>query len=271
MNAGTRSVDRLRWAVLRGLLATVGRTSKGMRVGRRHGFDSGTMQDYVYVNEPHGSLGIGRLIDRACLNAVGWRAVRARGRLLKRTLRAEIDRRPDRHPVRILDVAAGPGRYLQDVLAGYPAERVHAVCRDTAALGLAQGRALARHRGLDSIVYQRGNAFDPQPPEPGAAPDLVVVSGLYELVPDDEAVRASMGRLRGLLAPGGALVFTTRTHQPHHDLIARGLPHRDGEQPLPHCRAVAEAEGWARDAGFADIATDHEDVGLFAVTTARVA
>ncbi|MGP3970999.1 class I SAM-dependent methyltransferase family protein [Streptomyces sp. 6N223] len=259
---------------MRGLLGTVGRTSEGIRIGYRHGFDSGSMLDYVYVNRSRGLLGVGRLIDRVYLNAVGWRAIRARGALLRRTLRAEIDRRPGR-TVRILDVAAGPGRYLLDLLDGYPADRVSVVCRDLAVMGLAQGRALARQRGLANIRYERGDALDPKPPEPGEAgeageaPDVIVVSGLYELLLDDETIRASMARLRGLLAPGGALVFTTQTRHPQLEFIANVLPNRNGDLWRMTCRPVAETEQWARLAGFPEVVSEHEEVGLFTVSTAR--
>jgi hypothetical protein len=257
---------------MRGLLGTVGRTSKGIRTGYQYGFDSGMMLDYVYVNRSQGVLGVGRLIDRAYLNAVGWRAIRARGALLRRTLRAEIDRRPGR-TVRILDMAAGPGRYLLDLLeppdgCGYPSDRVSVVCRDLAVMGLAQGRALARRRGLANIRYERGDALDPKPPEAGEAPDVIVVSGLYELLLDDETIRASMARLRGLLAPGGALVFTTQTRNPQLEFIANVLPNRDGDLWRMKCRPVAETEQWARLAGFAEVASEREAVGLFTVSTA---
>ncbi|MFF9895182.1 class I SAM-dependent methyltransferase family protein [Streptomyces longispororuber] len=254
----------LKWAVLRGLLRTVGRTSEGIRVGFRHGFDSGTMLDYVYVNRARGAFGVGRLVDRVYLNAVGWRAVRARARLLQRVLRDQVAARPGR-PVRVLDVAAGPGRYLQDVAAAYGPERVRVVCRDLAAAGLRQGEALARARGLTNVSYETGDAFDPEPPAAGA-PDVIVVSGLYELLLDDDTVRTSLKRLRGLLAPGGVLVCTTQTRHPQLELIANVLPDREGRPWVMKCRNVALTEGWAREAGFGNVRSRREEVGLFAVT-----
>ncbi|MGP4113519.1 class I SAM-dependent methyltransferase family protein [Streptomyces sp. 4N509B] len=268
--AASGGLARLKWAAMRSLMHTVGRTSTGIRIGYEHGFDSGSMLDYVYANRAHGSLGVGRLVDRAYLNAVGWRAIRARGELLRRTLRAEIDRRPDTRPVRVLDLAAGPGRYLLDLAAACPDGRVRVVCRDLAAPGLAQGRAMARERGLADVVrYERGNAFDPAPPPPGEEPDVIVVSGLYELLLEDTPIRSSMARLRGLLAPGGTLVFTTQTRHPQLEFIANVLPNREGEPWRMVCRPVAVTEGWAREAGFTEVGSEHERVGLFTVTTAR--
>ena len=207
-------------------MGTVGRASKGIRIGYRHGFDSGTMLDYVYVNRARGLLGVGRLIDRVYLNAVGWRAIRARRDLLQEVLRDEIARRPGRE-VFVLDVAAGPGRYLQDLVAPYEPGRVLVLCRDLAGAGLWQGERLARERGLENVAYEMGDALAPRVPVEGA-PDVVVVSGLYELLLDDSVIRGSLERLRGLLAPGGVLVFTTQTHHPQLDFIANVLPNRGG-------------------------------------------
>ncbi|GHC47021.1 hypothetical protein GCM10010349_10110 [Streptomyces flavofungini] len=260
----TKPLRNLKWAVLRGLLGTVGRSSRGIRIGCRHGFDSGTMLDYVYVNRAHGVLGIGRLVDRVYLNAVGWRAIRARRELLQDVLRGQIGARPDRE-VLVLDVAAGPGRYLQDVAAAHGPGRVRVVCRDLAVAGLRQGERLARERGIGNISYETGDALDPKEPDAGA-PDVIVVSGLYELLLDDDVIRASIERLRGLLAPGGTLVFTTQTHHPQLDFIANVLPNRDGQLWVMKCRDVAETEGWARAAGFGAVSSRREGVGLFTVT-----
>ncbi|WP_329521278.1 class I SAM-dependent methyltransferase family protein [Spirillospora sp. NBC_01491] len=260
-------LDDARWAAARLLLRTAGRTSRGIRIGYRHGFDSGTMLDYVYENRSHGVLGAGRLIDRVYLNAVGWRAIRARAVLLKRTLREEAARRG--HPLKILDVAAGPGRYLQEFLAEDTSRHAHRVlCRDLAPAGLRRGAATAAERRLLNIAYERGDAFAPEPPAFGP-PDVIVVSGLYELLLDDEVIRASMASLRELLAPGGTLVFTTQTRHPQLDFIANVLPNRFGERWVMKCRPAGETEVWAKEAGFTDVASRVEDVGLFAVTTAR--
>ncbi|MGW7515962.1 class I SAM-dependent methyltransferase family protein [Streptomyces sp. NPDC054796] len=260
---------RLKWAAARALLRTVGRTSRGIRVGCRYGFDSGTMLDYVYVDRAGGLLGIGRLIDRVHLDAVGWRAVRARRELLTRMLREEIAGRGGE--VVVLDVAAGPGRYLLDLLAeDQPGGQLRVVCRDLATAGLTRGRRLARERGLPegSVTYERGDAFDPAPLPGGRAPDIIVVSGLYELVLDDDTVRESLERLRGMLAPDGTLLFTTQTRHPQLEFIANVLTTREGLPWRMRCRSVEDAEAWAVKAGFPahSVASRREDVGLFTVT-----
>lgn len=259
---------RVRWAVVRGALRTVGRLSTGVRIGYQHGFDSGTMLDYVYADKAHGSLGVGRLIDRVYLDAVGWRAIRARRKLLGATLVARIRREPS---ARVLDVASGPGRYLHDVLQSPGTEQARVLCRDLAQNGLRLGERRAAALDLRNIAYEQGDAFEPAPTDAplGGRPTVIVVSGLYELMADPVVIRKSLQRLGELLEPGGLLVFTTQTHHPQLDFIANVLPNRDGERWVMRCRPVDEVERWARDAGLTDVSSTLEDVGIFAVTTAR--
>jgi 2-polyprenyl-3-methyl-5-hydroxy-6-metoxy-1,4-benzoquinol methylase len=264
----------IKWSIMRVLLSTLGRTSKGIRLGYTYGFDSGTMLDYVYRNQAHGSLGFGRLIDRSYLEAVGWRAIRARRVLLKQVLKQEVECKLVRgRPIRLLDVAAGPGRYLQELVQENDLGRdeLLILCRDLSQDGLMQGARQAEEAGLQNICYEHGNAFEPAPTDAvlGGAPDIIVVSGLYELMLDDQLIQDSLARLYTLLAPGGMLCFTTQTHHPQLDFIANVLPNRDGRPWIMKCRAAEQLEGWACAVGFNDVHSQLEEVGLFAVTTAR--
>lgn len=65
-----------KWGIVSFILNTVGRLSKGIRIGFKHGFDSGTMLDYVYENKPQGAFIIGKLIDRNYLDGAGWTGIR---------------------------------------------------------------------------------------------------------------------------------------------------------------------------------------------------
>jgi SAM-dependent methyltransferase len=267
-------LERMKWALMRGLLSTVGRASKGVRIGYRFGFDSGIMLDYVYLNQAQGVPGIGTLIDRTYLNAVGWRAIRARRVLVQEMLLAEIERnRAESRSTRLLDVAAGPGRYLQEVLRQSQPERgdLRILCRDLAPENVMQGTKQAAAAGLKGITFEQGDAFDPAPTDTqlGGAPNVVIVSGLYELILEDELIQQSLARLYQLLAPGGAIYFTTQTHHPQLDFIANVLPNRNGVFWVMKCRPVAQLEEWARRAGFVQITSQVEEVGLFSVTTGR--
>ena len=265
--------ERAQWAVMRAAMSSVGQLSDGVRIGYRSGFDSGVMLDYVYENRARGSLLVGALIDRVYLNAVGWRAIRARRVLLTHTLYDIVTRNREAGvATRVLDVAAGPGRYLHDVLrlVGADAGDVRVLCRDLAPEGLAHGQALGRTAGLANIRYELGDAFNPAPTDAalGGVPNVIVVSGLYELMLDDDLIRRSLARLRAMLVPGGVLVFTTQVRHPQLQMIANVLPNRDGEAWVMHCRTQAQVEGWAHAAGFGRVHSRYEEVGLFAVTTA---
>ncbi len=258
----------LKWRALSLLMRTLGQASEGIRRGYRHGFDSGPMLDYVYANRARGRLGYGRLVDRLYLDSIGWRAIRARKALLQEVLRAEIaHNRAAEQPTVLLDVAAGPGRYLHD-LAAEPsaAADLTIICRDLDMAGLAQGRARARARGLTRIRYERGDACDPASlARVTPRPNVVVASGLYELL-GAALIQRSMGGVYALLPLGGRFVFTTQVTHPQLELIANVLPNRFGEPWVMECRALAEVEGYARAAGFRHLASRLEPHGLFAVT-----
>jgi hypothetical protein len=262
----------LKWRALSLLMRTLGQASEGVRLGYRHGFDSGPMLDYVYENRARGGFLYGRMADRVYLDSIGWRAIRARKALLQETLRHEIaTNRAAGGATVLLDVAAGPGRYLQDLAAelGAAAEPsgLTIICRDLDAAGLAQGRARAAALGLHGIRYERGDACDAASlAQVAPRPNVVVASGLYELL-DAALIQRSMAGIYALLPAGGRFVFTTQVTHPQLELIANVLPNRFGEPWVMECRSVAEVESYARAAGFRNLASRLEPHGLFAVTT----
>ena len=131
-----------------------------------------------------------------------------------------------------------------------------------------EGARRARAVGLEHITYEQGDAFNPAPLT-GASPNIIVVSGLYELILDDKIIQQSLATLYQMLAPGGTIFFTTQTHHPQLDFIAHVLPNRNGALWVMKCRPVAQLEEWARAAGFEQITSQAEEVGLFTVTVGR--
>jgi SAM-dependent methyltransferase len=265
----------LKWRTLSFFMSNPGRASDGIALGYRYGFDSGEMLDYVYENRARGKFLLGALVDRVYLNTIGWRAIRTRKELLKETLHRKIrEVGPRNEPLVVLDVAAGPGRYLlevcQELRAAGRGEAVRVVCRDLDTQGLALGRARAHRLGLENVHYEWGDATDAgslgsvQP-----QPDIVVVSGLYELFTDAAVIRRSMEAICGILKPGGTLIFTTQVTHPQLELIANVLVNREGKPWEMVCRSIEEAEGLAREAGFEGMGSELERLGLFGVTVCR--
>ena len=88
-----------------------------MRLGLETGFDSGATLDYVYKNQPAGIPPLGKSIDIFYLNSIGWRGIRQRRENLQKLLHHAIDEiRAGSQLVRIMDIAAGCGRYVLEAV-----------------------------------------------------------------------------------------------------------------------------------------------------------
>ena len=262
------------FAVQRLGMGTFLRLSQGVRLGHATGFDSGESLDHVYEDRPRGTTFVGRTLDRQYLNAIGWRGIRQRKVHLRRLLDAAISEvRAAGLPVRLLDVAAGPGRYLLETIRRCEAEGVPATARlrDRSESALAAGRALARELGLgERAVYETGDAFDEA--TLGALtprPTVAVVSGLFELFPDNAPVLATLRGLHAALEPGGRLVYTNQPWHPQVEMIARVLTNRDGAPWIMRRRTQAEMNALVRAAGFETDRMEIDRWGIFTVSLAR--
>ncbi len=266
------SWDALYWGTTSSLMRIIGgRLSESMRIGYQYGFDSGEMLDYIYRNESHGLWGIGRLVDRIHLNAVGWRGIRQRKVHLQTLLREAIyQQRKSGKPIHIVDVAAGPGRYLLEIAQEFGPDGLQVTLRDRDEAGLAQGRALAQTLGLRGVRYERGDAFDPNDlARITPRPDIIVVSGLFELFPDNVLIIRSLGGIYSLLEPDGRLIYTNQPTHPQLELIARCLPNREGKPWVMRLRGQEEMDHLVTSAGFRHEKMLVDRWGIFTVSTAR--
>ncbi|MBV8719904.1 MAG: class I SAM-dependent methyltransferase family protein [Chloroflexi bacterium] len=261
------------WTIARNTFRSLGAVSDGVRTGVEFGFSSGEMLDYVYDNRARGRGSVGRLIDRMYLNSTGWCGIRERRSNLVRTLTALVlARRANGLHTRILDIAAGPGRYLLDVAADLGGDDLCIECRDADADAVTLGRQQAAERGLHNVIYARHDALDAEAPASiRPKPDIVVASGLYEILTDEAAIRRSLRGLAQLLGPDGVLVLTGQPQHPQLELIARLLTHRDGSPWRMHLRSTETLETWCREAGFADIHTLGDTRGIFTISLMRTA
>ena len=192
------ALARAYWAMSRFWIRVGGRLSAGIRQSLATGFDSGSTLDYVYRNRRQGRTPIGRIVDGVYLNSIGWRGIRVRKSHLERLIGQAIDHlRAAGRPVRIVDIAAGHGRYVLEALAQRPGQVDRILLRDYSDLNVAAGRRLIAEKGLAQVArFEPGDAFDQASLaalEP--RPTLAVVSGLYELFADNELVRKSLAGL----------------------------------------------------------------------------
>ena len=268
---GLKSNGHARFAVARAGLKMAGRLSAGVAVGWRSGFDSGLSLDYVYENEPRGVTVLGRLIDKAYLDSIGWRGIRVRRIHLEKALRQIIERvHESGMAVRILDIAAGPGRYLLETIRGMPEVPISARLRDYKAENVEAARALASGFGLTNVKVEEGDAFDRESLAaitPRAS--IGVASGLYELFPSNEEVLESLAGLREAIESGGYLIYTNQPWHPQVKFIAGVLRNREGKPWVMRRRTTAEMDELVQASGFEKIAMDVDHWGMFTVSIAR--
>jgi len=264
------SPRRITWALRRAGLTIAGRLSRGVALGHEAGFDSGSMLDYVYRNQPEGRGPLGRAIDRAYLNSIGWRGIRRRKQHLEELIGAAADGlRAARLPLRIVDIAAGHGRYALDAIAQNGLAPDSVLLRDYSARNVAAGRDLIAERRLEGIVrFKQADAFDRDSLAALAPrPTLAIVSGLYELFPDNAMVRRSLEGLAAAMQPGACLVYTNQPWHPQLAYIARVLTsHRSGQPWVMRRRSQTEMDQLVAAAGFHKIEQRIDPWGIFTVS-----
>jgi alpha-beta hydrolase superfamily lysophospholipase/SAM-dependent methyltransferase len=259
------------FALVRGGMKTGGRLSKGIDLGWRTGFDSGLTLDYVYENKARGTTPLGRLIDRNYLNSPGWRGIRQRKENLATLLRRVIERGHAKGlPVRILDVAAGGGRYLLETMRAMPEMPMTAVLRDYKQENVDAAARLAAEFGLTNVAVELGNAFDRASiVAVNPRPTIAIVSGLFELFPANAGVLESLRGLAQAVEPGGYLIYTNQPWHPQVEFIARVLRNREGKPWIMRRRTTAEMDELVSVAGFEKKEMEVDEWGMFTVSVAR--
>jgi SAM-dependent methyltransferase len=216
---------------------------------------------------------LGWAIDYFFLNAIGWKGIRVRRENLERMLRGLIEQmQREGKAVRILDIAAGPGRYVLETIQQMNGKGgdVSAVLRDYMDANLQAARAMADQLGVKNITVEKADAFDrgslaalrPRP-------TIAIASGLYELFPENECVGRSLAGIGEALADGGHLIYTCQPWHPQVEMIARTLTNREGKPWIMRRRSQAEMDALVRAAGFEKVDQVIDKWGIFTVSLAR--
>ena len=268
------SVKRLCYAAQKLVMRTIGKLSQGVALGWKTGFDSGQSLDYVYANKAQGATFVGRLIDRCYLESIGWRGIRQRKinlhKLLLQTISELSSNSKKSSPLRIVDIAGGPARYVLDAIGSVPDVRFDVLIRDWSEEGLAKGQRLAQELKLSDVRYQRADAFSTESlREIPRGVDIGIVSGLYELFPDNSMVARSLQGLCEAIAPKGYLIYTNQPWHPQIEMIAEVLINRDKQPWIMRRRTQAEMDELVRQAGFEKVAMEIDNFGIFTVSLAR--
>jgi SAM-dependent methyltransferase len=261
------------WGLMRLNMKVGGWISTGIKLGHATGFDSGSTLDYVYRNHPEGSGFIGRMADSQYLNSIGWRGIRQRKLHLEELLRKAMGKLSSAgRPVRVLDIAAGHGRYVMEALTQDGLRPESILLRDFSDINVRDGAALIREKGLEGIAsFVNGDAFDRTSiASISPKPSIGIVSGLYELFPENDAVRRSLAGMADAIEPGGYLLYTNQPWHPQLELIARALTsHRGGQAWVMRRRTQVEMDQLVAEAGFEKVAQRIDEWGIFTVSMAR--
>ena len=252
-------------------MRTLGKLSEGLRIGWKTGHNSGDSLDYVYENRVRGISPIGRMIDKAYLSAAGWQAMRERQGILEAQLRKTIQHLLDlREPVRIMDIAAGRGRYVLDIVKEFEGREVSALLRDRSEYSLQEGRKLAEAMGVAGVSFAQGDAFDTASllaVDP--APNIAIISGLLELFPENRKILAALEGLGGLVKPGGYLIYTNQPWHPQLEEIARTCVDWDGKPWIMRRRSQGEMDELVASVGFRKIDMGIDRQGIATVSVAE--
>ncbi len=267
------SLGDLYWRTTRAGLKLGSGLSDGVKLGFDTGFDSGSTLDYVYRNQPSGKSALGRLIDANYLNSIGWRGIRQRKLHAEELLRLAMGRlREAGKAVRIVDIAAGHGRYILESLEGLEHKPDAILLRDYSNINVRDGSALIAQKGLGDIArFVKGDAFDRADLAAlDPKPTLAVVSGLYELFGSNQMIGDTLAGLAAAVEEGGYLVYTGQPWHPQLELIARALTsHRQGQAWVMRRRSQAEMDQLVEAAGFRKLEQRIDEWGIFSVSLAQ--
>lgn len=263
---------RAYYGFLSWMLQHFGRLSDGMALGLKYGFDSGPSLDYVYQNKPSGKFFIGKMLDKGYLNNVGWRGVRTREKQLVEMICQTIHKlKQTQKSVRMVDIAAGGGRYIFEALDDNFDDVENVLLRDFNAENVARGTKLIAEKGwADKVRFEQGDAFNAESlAQIDNQPNLAVISGFFELFTENDGIKTALSGLAAKMERGGCLIYTNQPWHPQLELIARVLSsHRQGKAWAMRCRSQAEMDALVLQAGFEKIGQVCSENAIFTVSVA---
>lgn len=259
--------------------------SDALKVGEEHGYDSGAMLDYVYKNQATSHSFFGKLIDKLYLNAIGWKGIRVRKDNLEKAflkvyelLREKAYQEKTQDLLKFIDIAAGHGRYDIEFLAKIEKElrtqsyMMKATLSDYSDVNVKAGNMMIAENSLSHCVnFVEGNAFDTNYiHQLTDKANLVVVSGLYELYPDNILINQSLEGISKGMKKGGYLVYTNQPWHPQLKFIAQVLTsHRQGQAWIMRRRTQQEMDQLVEKQGFSKIDEYIDQYGIFTVSIAQ--
>ena len=265
------SFEQLYYGCYRLLLKRIGKLSNGVTLGLKYGFDSGISLDYVYCNQSTGSNLLGKIFDRIYLNSIGWRGIRTRKKNLKCTLSGILEHLNDRNikPV-VLDIASGPGRYLFEIQkeVSFP---IKLLLNDNDPNSLNCAKKIAHQFKSPNTSFTNQDAFaiNAELLDADQIPNIIIVSGLFELYDNNNQVYQLIKQLFKLISNGGYLIYTGQPWHPQIEMIGRVLNNRMGQRWIMRRRIQHEMDLLVESTGFSKLNTASDEFGIFTVSCAQ--
>src|SRR5262249_42104986 len=102
-------------------------------------------------------------------------------------------------------------------------------------------------------------------------PNLIVVSGLHEIISDNELVQNHFHQLARIAQRPATLIFTIQPWHPQIEFIARVLTSHTGAPWVMRLRPWEKTQRWAEAAGFKIRTVSMDKQGIFGVVVADLA
>ncbi len=266
---GTLPLDKqVNYLGQRTAMKYLGFMSKGMQIGLKYGFDSGVTLDHIYKNQAQGVTAVGKLIDKGYLNSIGWQGIRQRKVHSIASIEEKIiTLQKAGREVKILDIAGGPARYLIEIADKHRDVSIHV--RDYQIQNVEEGRALAEARHLSNITYTQSDAFNPENYDSnGFQPNIVVISGVFELFPDNQLIINAIKGVTSIIEDQGFLIYTGQPWHPQLEQIANVLGNHQKSKWIMRRRSQYELDNLFAQYGFAKEGMLIDNWGIFTVSNA---
>ncbi len=174
--------------------------------------------------------------------------------------------------IKILDIAAWHGRYILDAVEAYKENISSILLRDYSDINVRAWNEMIKKRWLEKIAsFINADAFDKKSiasTNPKAT--IGLVSGLYELFPDNSLVQASLDGMYQAIEKEGYLIYTNQPWHPQVELIARTLSsHRDGKPWIMRRRTQLEMDTLVKNAWFQKLEQYIDEWWIFTVCVAQ--
>lgn len=264
-------MKKIKIELIKLLVNTLGKTSTGINMCMELGLTSGKMLDYIYRNNPSGKYVIGKLIDRIFLSHKGWESIRIRKTLLEEFLEKAVNYKlRENEPVLILDIASGPALYIIETLLKFKDKNVEAICRDLEEKWIVEGRKNAEEYGVERIIYEKGNALETDSfrnlPK---KPSIIVSSGFYDWIVDDNMVRKSMEIIFQLLEKKGYFIFTNQCGHVDMKMVSEIFPDFNKQPLRMTVRSTDEINSWTKELGFLNMESKSDKWNYYSLTLAQ--